>query len=386
MGALLEYARCLSGARCASFFGMDPEGRDLVLRASTHGPAPSNPTRFAHGQGLIGRAAAQERPYYCPDTHSDPNFSRPPGPPPDTNSLLCLPIVQSQGVCGVLNLTWSERKAPPSWSTMEHLKGTVSRFLHLTSSAPAPEEDIENPYETAERFQSFTLPRPGDLEGLELESIYRPLHPVGGDLLAVFPRPTGALVAVADVSGHDLGAALGMTMVRGLLRRESLSGAGLAEILSHLDATLEGEFPPGWFASMFLAEIDHKAEVLRFSGAGHPPLLLDRPGSEEPLLLPSSSCGLGLGLTQPEETTMPWLPGSTLLLYSDGLDCPLGGGHQAEQTLTHLLRKGRGLPLRQLRGRILEELEADPAKVSDDVSLLLVRAPQRIAEPVVLQN
>lgn len=375
LGALLEYARSLSGARCASFFGIDRDGRDLVLEATTHG-VPSGPaTRFPRGQGLIGRAAAQERPYFCPDTETDPHFMRPPGPPPGTSSLLCLPILHSQGVRGVLNLTWSERKAPPSWNTLEHLKGTVSRFFHIRDTAPLPEGHAsENPYESAERFQSFLLPRPDQTPELEIESLYRPLHPVGGDLLAVLPRESGTLLAIADVSGHDLGAALGMTMVRGLLRREASTPASLAEILENLDALLEQEFPPGWFASMFLAEVDLAAGLLRFSGAGHPPLLVQSPRREEITLLSSSACGLGLGLTEAEERTLAWDPGSTLLLYSDGLDAPLGGGQRAEEELAGLLDWGRDQSLSSLRGRLVSRLESTPDALSDDLSALLVRA------------
>jgi sigma-B regulation protein RsbU (phosphoserine phosphatase) len=260
---------------------------------------------------------------------------------------------------------------------MEHLQGTLSRYLQISQPRPIREDQVhENPYHTAERLQAHGLPSRFAIKGFHMESLYRPLHPVGGDLLIAIPRGKKLLVAVADVSGHDLGAALGATLVRGLLRREAETSASLREILFNLDQVLEAELLPGWFTTMFLGEIDPEMGLLRFVGAGHPPQLLAHPDQEEPIRLDSSTCGLGLGLAEAEERVVQWSPNSTLLLYSDGVDSIYGGGIPAEARLTELIQRGKISPLEDLRARLSEDMKARAEDLSDDVSVLLVRASQ----------
>ena len=377
--ALLEYARRFSGARGASYFGVDSEGRSLVLRASTHRALPRRPPRFHAGEGLVGLAASSGRPYFCPEVGRDPLFRTPPGPPPRTASLFCLPIHRPGGVEGVLNLTWSERAEPLLRADVEHLEGAVSSFL---ARGPRHAERLtpEAQLASAARVQEGWVPAPDAIPGLELQSLFHPLHPAGGDTLIALSRGTRALVGVADVTGHDVGAGLGAAALRALLRQGVAQGVPLATLLLEADQVLQHELPPGWFVTLLLCELDLAAATLRFAGCGHPPALLDDPAQVAPVFLDSRTCALGLGVGGAEVTTVPFPEGATLLLYTDGAEPAYGSGARAVATLAERLRQARGGSLASLRGALARDLEGagSAGYASDDATVLLVR---RAASP-----
>jgi hypothetical protein len=369
--ALLEYARCFSGARGASYFGIDSEGRDLVLRASTHRALPTRPTRFRAGEGLVGMAAASGRPYFCPEVARDPLFRTPPGPPPGTASLLCLPIHRTGGVEGVLNLTWSRRARPMPRADVEHLEGAVSSFLSRRI-APGERMGLAAQLASATRVQASWVPPPDLLPGLELQTLFRPLHPAGGDTPLALAKGDRLLVGVADLTGHDVGAGLGAAALRSLLRQGVHRGTGLEELVAEADGVLAEELLPGLFATLLLCELDLAAGRLSFTGCGHPPGLLDDPGQASPVFLDSRGCALGLGMAEPESTTVPFPEGATLLLYTDGAEPAFGGGARALATLASRLRDWREAPLAGLRGALARDLDMVP-EIGDDATLLLVR-------------
>ena len=149
---------------------------------------------------------------------------------------------------------------------------------------------------------------------------------VGGDWYDAFRGADGRLmVVIGDVVGHDTRAAASMGQVRGLLRGISYTtAADPACVLSAVDRAIEGlELPT--MATVVAAQLTPGAAGIgvSWSNAGHPPpILLDADGRARYLTPSSGKADLLLGIDPgarraTETATLP--PGSTLLLYTDGL-------------------------------------------------------------------
>jgi GGDEF domain-containing protein len=146
----------------------------------------------------------------------------------------------------------------------------------------------------------------------------------GGDWFDVLLLPDGAAALVlGDVAGHDALAATAMMQLRSLLRRLAVSpSVAPSEVLHQLDRFFV-ELDLGLLATAFFGWVQATADdelELRWCNAGHlPPLLLEADGATG-VLACADDLLLGLGLdTHREDLTVVLPPGSTLLLYSDGL-------------------------------------------------------------------
>ncbi|MBW6432360.1 SpoIIE family protein phosphatase [Actinoplanes hulinensis] len=229
----------------------------------------------------------------------------------------------------------------------------------------------------AEVLQRSMLTDLPEIPGVELHARYLPAQDgaaVGGDWYDAFVQPDGSvIVAVGDVSGHDIEAAATMGQLRNLVRgdaygRDEEPGA----LLTALDNTLHGLRVPA-SATMVLARVRKSATgyAIGFGNAGHPPPLLLLPdGSVQVWWVPPEPL-LGLPPREPRSTDHRDVPpGSTLLLYTDGLvedrDQFLDDGIDR---LSAVLRTYAGSPGDELCTRLLE---VAPHR-SDDIALLLVR-------------
>lgn len=224
-------------------------------------------------------------------------------------------------------------------------------------------------------LQHSLLTDPPEVPGLELCARYRPAghDEVGGDWYDAFRLDGDDVVALAigDVVGHDIGAAAAMAQLRATLRSLALDrGEGPAATLDRL-ATLNERLAVTGFATLLHAHLVRAGGwTLRWSNAGHPPpVLVTRDGATRLL---DGAAGLALvpGFARPRtEARVALPPGSTLLLYTDGL---------VERRHTHLgenldALRGRagGAALRHVEDLCDEVLRHTAAE--DDVAVLAIR-------------
>jgi PAS domain S-box-containing protein len=205
---------------------------------------------------------------------------------------------------------------------------------------------------------------------------------VGGDWYDAFLQPDGAtMLVIGDVVGHDTVAAAAMGQLRGLLRGIAFRGAaGPAEVLSDLDRAIQG-LQVHTLATAAIARFEQTDEErsrgvsrLRWSSAGHPPLMVLDPDGEV-TVLGGERFDLLLGVdpsTPRREQELVLRGGSTVLLYTDGLvegrGIPLDDG---VDQLRALFAERGGQPLEELCGALLQELR--PGDSEDDVALVAIR-------------
>jgi hypothetical protein len=152
------------------------------------------------------------------------------------------------------------------------------------------------------------------IEGYAIESIYRPASEVGGDFFQVIPLSNGsALVAIGDVSGKGLRAAMIVSMIVGTLRTVSGYTAEPAEILGELNRRLCGRIHEG-FATCQVIRLEEKGRFI-LANAGHLPPYLN---GAEVQFQGSLPLGLEEGATY-EQTSLEMAAGDVLVLLTDGV-------------------------------------------------------------------
>ncbi|WP_240669870.1 GAF domain-containing SpoIIE family protein phosphatase [Actinoplanes solisilvae] len=228
----------------------------------------------------------------------------------------------------------------------------------------------------AEVLQHSMLPTLPHVDGVDLHGRYLPAQDgasVGGDWYDAFAQPDGSLMlAVGDVSGHDIEAAATMGQVRNLVRgdaygREDEPGP----LLAQLDRALHGlQVPAAATAVLARLRRDHDDYLLSFANAGHPPPVLLRPDGEVEIWWESPEPLLGLFPRAERTTHHRRVPaGSTLLLYTDGLvEHP---AHLIDHGISRacaVLRGNAGLPPDDLCTRLLDSAP----RRADDIALLVV--------------
>lgn len=185
----------------------------------------------------------------------------------------------------------------------------------------------ERSLEEARSKQLRLLPRIPEIEGYEFGCVYRPCEQVGGDFydfLQVDERKWG--IAIGDIAGHGIEAALLMGLVKKLLQVHARERESAFETLLLTNADLYPDLDEKTFVTGFYGLIDTERNVLRFARAGHNALILFNEG-RTPKLQELDSKGMALGMDPGpifqqtiEECEIELLPGDLLIQYTDGVN------------------------------------------------------------------
>lgn len=232
--------------------------------------------------------------------------------------------------------------------------------------------------EVARQVQLALLPRrQPSLEGWDVWLYTRPANDVGGDLVDFLELPGPRLgLAIGDVSGKGMGAALLMSKLQATLRALAPQDEPLADLGDRVNRILCRDGIENRFATLLYAELRPGSDELRLLNAGHLlPLVVRASGVER---LPPMAMPLGMF---PEATFteqhLALAPGDALLLYSDGLSEAQdpGGLYFGEARVAELAPSIRGLSAEaggELLLRVIGEFLAG-VRPADDLSLVIVR-------------
>nr|WP_229816396.1 GAF domain-containing SpoIIE family protein phosphatase [Streptomyces lucensis] len=299
--------------------------------------------------------------------------------------VLCLPLT-ARRTSGVLTLTAPGDRFDEDTSVM------LVELGRRTAIALDNARRYEQHRDTAETLQRAQLTDLPHIEGLGLAARYLPATRglnIGGDWYDVVPQPDGSVLAVmGDVTGHGLRAAVIMGQLRTALRAYAVENDGPARILTRLHRMLRHQ-QPNVYATAVIARFRPGDPHVAWAAAGHPPAVVRTPGGGVRLL--DARPGVMLGVPLPFEyrdqvAELP--PGSTLVLYTDGLvERRAHGIDPGIESLGRALAALGESALQDLdgcAGSLLGLLADDPER-DDDVCLLLCRTPpegQQAAPPL----
>lgn len=213
--------------------------------------------------------------------------------------------------------------------------------------------------------------------GLELSAVCLPARGVSGDYYDVMRLPDGRLVlAIADISGKGMSAAILMANLQALLRVIVAQGHPPDVLCSQLNHYLHDVTEGGRYATFFYAEWHPETHRLDYVNAGHnPPFRISGAGSE---LLHSGGIPLGIMAASSFEIGHVTLEaGDLLVLYSDGItEAGLKDGKEfGADRLAQIVRSSLNLPLPLIQKAVLDEVRRRSGEdLEDDLTLLLARA------------
>jgi len=266
---------------------------------------------------------------------------------------------------------------------------------------------LEHEISIAQEVQAQLFPRViSQLPSLEVHGFCRPARSVSGDYYDFLSLGSERLIlAVGDVSGKGISAALLMATIHSAVRAYSLEGipalrqvqvvgAGLTRseaygsllpgaevspgtLLSLLNHQLYHSTPMEKYATMFLAKYDGLERTFSFSNAGHlPPVILGERGTVRRLEDGGTVVGLFDDIHY-DEGALELRPGDIFLAFSDGVTEPENDfGEFGEQRLIELVQENRDLPLERISEVVTAAVDdwIGVGEQPDDVTLVLARA------------
>ncbi len=234
--------------------------------------------------------------------------------------------------------------------------------------------------EIAREIQRWLVPRRApDVAGVDIAFATRPAKTIGGDYFDVFRRATDGplLIAVADVSGKSVPAAMLMATFQGGLRALGSASGSLGELVAGLNRQACANSQNGRFTTAFLAELDPATGDLSYLCAGHnPPILKREDGSVE--LLKSDNIPLGIELKENYKTGSTRLETKDILvIYTDGVTEARNENHDefGDERLLALLHSAAEERSALTLSRIMQNLDefVGAAPQHDDITCLVVR-------------
>ncbi|MDX3850867.1 SpoIIE family protein phosphatase [Streptomyces sp. AK02-01A] len=298
-----------------------------------------------------------------------------------------VPLRARRRVLGVLTLVRNGPDCPSGMDSQERLP-LIEELAHRVAMAVDNAHLHAQISNTAERLQRSLLPdlpRDGPLDIAARYDPARASAEIGGDWYDAFLLPDGALtLIIGDVTGHDLKAAVSMSQMRNMLRgiacdRKEPPG----KILARLDAANEILYPAQTLTCLYalVTKPDPEGQwLLHYAAAGHPAPLLVTGTGDTRFLTAGRSLLLGAApdTIRPDgEESLP--PGSTVLLYTDGLI--ERRSETLDDGMTRLRQHAAALARAPLE-TFCDELMTGLGETStDDIALIAVRIPPAGSAP-----
>ncbi|HXM21295.1 MAG TPA: SpoIIE family protein phosphatase [Terriglobales bacterium] len=292
-------------------------------------------------------------------------------------------------------------------ATLANSFNSMTASLEKLIEEQKEKQRLENELAIAQEVQAQLFPRESiQLASLEVHGFFRPARTVSGDYYDFLTLDSDRLIlAVGDISGKGISAALLMATIHSAVRAYSLQdipvlhepaavGAALGSdvmlasglrgvdvspgaLLSLLNHQLYESTPPEKYATLFLGIYNGAERKLTYSNGGHlPPIIMSEDGSIRRLECGGTVVGL-FDHRSYEEGSVELRRGEIFLAYTDGVTEPENDfGEFGEQRLIDLLRENRELPLPRISEIVTAAVDdwIGANEQPDDVTLVLARA------------
>jgi phosphoserine phosphatase RsbU/P len=307
---------------------------------------------------------------------------------------LLLPLMTKQNLLGIISLGEKRSEAPYSSTDLRLLKSVATQTALALSNAEltsaiaveiSRREKLNREIEIAREVQERLFPqRLPEIAGLDYFGRCRTALGVGGDYYDFLALSDGKLgVALGDVSGKGIAAALTMASLQASLRAEAMrAGNDIAGLITRVNAMLYDASTEDRYATLFYAQYDPATHRLSYVNAGHcPPILLRSAAKNGAVQRFDQAGGTVVGLLPDcvyEQAEVSLAPGDLLVIYTDGFSEAMNPNLEewGEKRLLNAVSTCNGLPAKDSITKIMQAADAfaSGAPQSDDMTLVILRA------------
>lgn len=262
----------------------------------------------------------------------------------------------------------------------DNLKRHIEELRETTASRERMHSELRIAHDIQMGLVPKTFPPFPMRNDLDLFAVIEPAREVGGDFYDFFLLDDKRMVvAIGDVSGKGVPAALFMAVTRSFLRSAFRSDADPAEVMSHVNNELVDGNDACMFVTLFCAVFDLSDGSLKYANAGHnPPVIRHADGRQEWITRPSGTVA-GVMEDSPYTTGETTLPeGAVLVLYTDGVTeamNPESALYDESRLAARLAASGSARSCRELTEDLVNDIRAFAAgaEQSDDITILMLK-------------
>jgi len=355
---------------------------ERIIDRGYEGPSDDStvPLERKARKGLVGWVAAHGQPLIVNNVADDARYQR---ARTQTRSEMVVPIFAGERLVGVFNLErdsvdgFLEADLDIVTAFAQHAGVAVERAR--AEAVSDEKRRMEGELEVARRIQRTFLPDASpNVPGFDIAGVNIPSEQVGGDYYDFLPIVKDQLgIAIADVSGKGIPAALIMASLRASLIAEIRNQYALRRIIEKVNLLMCERNDEGRFVTAIYGVLDSRNRIFTFCNAGHNPGILRRADGSIVML---SDGGLALGIlddAQFVERAVGLNAGDVILLYTDGVTDVIGadGSMFDTERLLAALHRHAHLSSQQIIDAVRRELQefADPGAPVDDLTLVCVK-------------
>jgi sigma-B regulation protein RsbU (phosphoserine phosphatase) len=269
---------------------------------------------------------------------------------------------------------------------------SMSENLERLIVVAKEKERLESEIQIARDVQSQLFPKAAPtMRTLQLTGSCKPARMVSGDYYDFLCLPDGNLaIAIGDVAGKGIAAALLMASIQSIMRTQLTSGipikdngngqprrcASVSQMVGELNRQLYANTSPEKYATFCFGLYNEEQKTLTYTNAGHLPPILLHAGEAHMLEVTGTVVG-AFPRMQYEERTIAMDPGDILLAYTDGIVEPenVYGEEFGTDRMMELVLKYQSEPSDEIIARIMEAVPhwTGSQELSDDMTVVLAR-------------
>ncbi|MBL7190411.1 SpoIIE family protein phosphatase [bacterium] len=387
LNIILEKAREMLNCKAGSIFLLNANTDELVLEASTNiSREEAAQIRFPKGLGVAGWVAEHGEAVVLEDISKDPRFY--PGVQEKlgfyTTSYLCVPLKVNDRIIGTAQVLNREDGKPFSEYDLHFMEGFAHQAAIALENARLHQEElekkrIEEELALAYRIQQNLLPKQNPLlADYDIAGISYPSRWVGGDYYDFIPLTDDKLgIAIADVCGKGVPAAVLMSSVQAALHSLTTLNLSINEIIHNLNYYLVKNSGLDKFVTFFYGILDKSKHVFRYVNCGHnPPLFLKNSGGV--ILLKEGGMVLGVNEDEKFDTGEIELnTGNVILMFTDGVTevHGIGGELFGEERLLESIKLLKYRNSREILQGIHDEVLdfSQSGQPDDDLTMICIK-------------
>jgi phosphoserine phosphatase RsbU/P len=384
---LASVTRRLVDYRTFGILLLNEEKQELEMKTAVRYGDQSAPTHVKVGVGLVGYAALHKEPVLVSDVSADPRYIK---VVEDIRSELVIPLMIKDRCIGVFDLESPDldafKKDDVQILTLLASQAAVAiENARLYETISSNEVRLEKEIRFAQRVQVALLPTelPKRIKGVDVAARFEPAYELGGDFYDFLaPEPHSLVIAVGDVSGKGVPAALysafagELVRSRTFRRRYTSDRSSPAGVLASMNTILHERQLEPYYCTLCYALFDFKRRTVVLANSGLPYPVRCSGETAAQIVLPGVPLG-SFGGSAYDEASFELTAGDVIVFCSDGVfeAHDARGREFGVERLSHVVLEARTQPARAIVEEVFTAV-ADfrgEARAKDDMTVVAIK-------------